>query len=108
MHTAASRLKFDRRFYLSASVAALALVFWGFAPSYYLKLIFGAPELPLRLHIHGVVMSSWLVLFVVQACLVSSGHTALHRRLGTVGVLIGLAVVVLGSTTTFNAAAREV
>jgi hypothetical protein len=108
MNTSAAPLKFDRRFYLAAGAIALGLVFWGFAHTYYLKLIFGSPKLPVRLHIHGAVMSSWLVLFVAQAYLISSRRIALHRRLGIAGVFIGLLVVILGSTTTFNAAAREV
>jgi hypothetical protein len=100
--------RFDRRFYLGAGVAASALVFWGFSPTYYLKLIFGAPVLPTRLHIHGAVMSSWLVLFFVQALLISARRTQWHRRLGTIGVLVAIGVVLVGSTTTINAAAREV
>jgi hypothetical protein len=102
------RPSFDRRFYLGAALAAGALVFWGFAPSYYLKLIFGSPALSARLHIHGAVMSSWIVLFVVQACLISARRVALHRRLGVLGILLATLVVILGTTTTFNAAAREV
>src|ERR1700742_1208582 len=103
-----SRLGFDRRFYLGAGLVALALVFWGFAHTYYLKLIFGTPALSTRLHIHGAIMSSWLVLFFVQAFLVSAHRVVLHRRLGVAGVLIAILVVIAGGTTTFNAAAREV
>jgi hypothetical protein len=100
--------RFDRRFYFGAGVVALGLVFWGFAPSYYLKLIFGTPPLATRLHIHGAVMSSWLVLFFVQACLISARRADLHRRLGIIGIVIAIGVVLLGSTTTIGAAAREV
>lgn len=103
-----ARRHFDRRFYFGAGQVALGLVFWGFAPSYYLKLIFGTPQLSTRLHIHGAVMSSWLALFFVQACLISARRTDLHRRLGILGIVIAIGVVLLGSTTTFNAAAREV
>jgi hypothetical protein len=103
-----ARRHFDRRFYLGAGLVAVALVFWGFAPTYYLKLIFAAPALPTRLHIHGAVMSSWLVLFFVQAILVSAGRTQWHRRLGIIGVCVAIGVVLVGSSTTINAAAREV
>jgi hypothetical protein len=99
---------FDRRFYLGVGVVAVGLVFWGFAPTYYLKLLFGAPALSARLHIHGAVMSSWLLVFFVQACLISARRVDLHRRLGLAGVVIAILVVIMGSTTTFNAAAREV
>jgi len=102
------RRKFDHRFYLGAGLVALGLVFWGFAHTYYLKLIFESPPLPVRLHIHGAVMSSWLVLFFAQACLISARRVDWHRRLGSVGIVIAILVVILGSTTTFNAAAREV
>jgi hypothetical protein len=100
--------RFDRRFYLGAGLVALGLVFWGFAHTYYLKLIFGTPALSARLHIHGAVMSSWLVLFVAQACLISARRTDLHRRLGIIGVFVATGVVLVGSSATISAAAREV
>lgn len=103
-----ARGHFDRRFYLGAGLIALGLVVWGFAPTYYLKLIFGTPALPTRLHIHGAIMSSWLVLFFVQAILVSAHRTQWHRRLGIVGVFVAIGVVLVGSSTTINAAVREV
>jgi hypothetical protein len=108
MDTVTIRRNFDRRFYLGAGLAAVTLVFWGFAPSYYLKLIFGAPQLTPRLHFHGAVMSAWILLFFVQAYLISAHRVAWHRRLGMLGILLALLVVILGTTTTFNAAAREV
>jgi hypothetical protein len=100
--------RFDRRFYLGAGLLSAGLVFWGFAHTYYLKLLFGSPALSTRLHIHGAVMTSWLLLFFVQACLISAHRVALHRRLGLAGTVIAILVVIMGSTTTFNAAAREV
>jgi len=103
-----ARRNFDRRFYLGVASVAVGLVFWGFAPTYYLKLLFGSPALSTRLHIHGAIMSSWLAVFFVQACLISARRVDLHRRLGLAGVVIAILVVIMGSTTTFNAAAREV
>jgi len=103
-----ARRHLDHRFYLGTGLVALGLVFWGFAPTYYLKLIFGTPQLPTRLHIHGAVMSSWLILFFVQACLISARRAQWHRRLGIIGIIIAIGVVLLGSTTTIGAAAREV
>ena len=97
-----------RRFYLGAGAAALGLVFWGFARSYYLKLLFGSPELPVRLHIHGAVMTSWVVLFFIQTFLVARRRIDLHRRLGAFGSVIAVLVVVVGSLATLHAAAREV
>jgi len=74
----------------------LALNLVGFAPSYFLRGYFGAPELPLRTHIHGAIFTSWFVLFVVQTSLVSRRRAALHRRLGAIGVVLMLAMVTSG------------
>src|ERR1700722_221503 len=103
-----ARHHFERRFYLGAGLIALGLVVWGFAPTYYLKLIFGTPVLPTRLHIHGAIMSSWLVLFFVHAIVVSAHRTQWHRRLGTIGVFVAIGAVLVGSSTANNAAVREV
>jgi hypothetical protein len=102
------RRQFDRRFHLGAGLVALGLVFWGFAHTYYLKLVFETPPLSTRLHIHGAVMSSWLVLYFAQTCLICARRVDWHRRLGVVGIVIAILVVILGSTTTIDAAAREV
>ncbi len=99
---------FDRRFYLGASAVFLALVFWVFARSYYLKVFFDAPRLPLLLHIHGAVMSGWVVLLMVQSSLIAARRVRWHRQLGAFGAAWAVLVVILGSTTTVHAAAREV
>jgi hypothetical protein len=82
--------------------AVVATVFLGFAPTFYLRSTFN-PDRPLSilLHIHGVFLSAWIVLFFVQAILIVSGSPALHRRLGwamsglaaCIVVLMGAAIV---------------
>lgn len=86
-------------FYRSAALAALAVVLFGFAPSFYLKFLFHKPPaLTLLLVAHGVVMTTWFALFIVQAQLVAAGRTDLHRRLGVFGAVLALALVLLGTT----------
>lgn len=94
----------ERRMYFWAGVAAVLVVFAGFARTFYLKIAFGTPELPLLVHLHGLVMTSWFVLFVTQARLVAAGRTDLHRRLGVIGALLAVAVVVVGVTVAINGA----
>src|SRR5665213_4439617 len=67
-----SSRRFDRRLYLGASLIFLALVFWTFARTFYLKPFFGTPPLSALLHIHGVVMSGWVVLLVVHTSLIAA------------------------------------
>ena len=105
---AGSRRPPKRRFYLGASLLFLALVFWTFARTFYLKALFKAPPLPPLLHVHGAVMTGWVVLLVVQSGLVAVHRVQWHRRLGVFGAAWAVLVVVFGTTTTIHAAVREV
>jgi hypothetical protein len=79
--------------------AAMALVvFVGFAPTYYLRPRFVPEPLPLYLHVHGLVFSAWIVLLAAQSMLIATRRTAMHRRLGWMGAVLGALVVVAGTT----------
>jgi hypothetical protein len=82
--------------YMGAALAAIAIAFAGFAPTYYLKGVLDGPELSTLKHVHGIVMTAWLALFLVQARLVATGKVAMHRRLGVAGIV--LAALVVGVT----------
>ena len=86
-----------------AAVAALvALV--GFGRTFYLKAFFGTPTLTPLVHIHGLVMTLWVALYVVQTWLVASHRTHIHRRLGIFGALWACVVLIVGTTTGIVAA----
>lgn len=59
----------ERLFYVGMAVVFLVTVFAGFSRSYFLKAHFGTPELSLMLHVHGVVFTSWILLFLAQTTL---------------------------------------
>jgi hypothetical protein len=85
----------DRRLYAGVAIGTALITFIGFAQTYYLKVLFGTPPLRLLLHTHGLVMTTWFVLFFVQVRLVAVHRTDLHRRLGVAGAVVaGLALVV--------------
>jgi hypothetical protein len=94
--------------YIVAALACALIAVTGFARSYYLKSLFGRPPLPLLLHVHGVIMSSWCVLFFVQAYLVATHRVRVHRRLGILGAALASLVVAVGTYATVEATAREV
>lgn len=96
LDTPIARAPGERPLFTWYAIVALAVIFVGFAPTWYLKPLFGAPELSTLKHVHGVVMTSWFVLFLVQARLAASGNIALHRRLGVAGALIAVLVVAVG------------
>jgi hypothetical protein len=97
----------DRRLYVWFAVFIPIIVLAGFARSYYLKGFFGFPELPsLLVHVHGIVMTSWVVLFVTQVTLVATGRTKTHQRLGVFGALLAVLIVIVGVLTAIAGAAR--
>jgi len=98
----------DRLFYSGMALAILAVVFVGFAPSYYLKGYFQGKPLPWILHAHGAVFTSWILLFAVQATLIAKRRVDLHRRLGVAGAILAAALVAIGLTAARWAVKRDV
>ncbi len=97
----------DRRLYILAAILTPLIVLAGFARTYYLKPLFGTPELPGRIvHLHGIVMTTWVILFVVQVSLVATRRTKVHQRLGIFGAVLAGLIVVVGILTALYAAAR--
>jgi uncharacterized membrane protein len=93
------RKRRERLFYTGMSVALVITVFAGFSRTYYLRPYFtSAPLMPL-LHLHGLVFTSWLVLFVTQTTLVAAHRTDIHRRLGILGGVIATLMILIGVST---------
>jgi len=89
----------ERLFYSGMAVAILITVFAGFSRSYFLKGHFGTPELSFLLHLHGLVFTAWVLLFLVQTTLVAARRTDIHRRLGALGGVLAVLVLILGTAT---------
>jgi hypothetical protein len=94
----------DRRFYTWAAMGAIAIVFAGFARTYFLKTSFGTPALSTLVHVHGLVMTLWFTFFLMQVRLVAMRRTHLHRRTGVAGALVAAAVLIVGIATAITAA----
>jgi hypothetical protein len=79
----------------------LLAVFVSFSPTFYLRtLVSETARFPIAgpyLYVHGVIMTAWYVLFVVQGTLAASGRVGIHRRLGRVGAFLAVAVVLSGA-----------
>ena len=88
-----------RRFYVGLAIAVLITVFLGFSRTYFLKSYFGTPELSLLVHLHGLVFTSWVLLFLAQTTLVATDRTDLHRRLGVGGAVLAALLLIVGTTT---------
>ena len=87
----------EHRFFRAMSLLVAAVVFVGFAPTYYLGPFLGAKPLPARVvHVHALVFTCWIALLVIQTSLAGSGRVQLHRRLGLVGLGLAPVMVILG------------
>lgn len=89
----------ERLFYIGMAIAILITVFAGFSRSYFLKAQFRTPELSLLLHVHGLVFTAWVLLFLAQTSLVAARRTDIHRRLGVLGGVLAALVLILGTAT---------
>ena len=84
------------RFYLLIAFALAAFVIVGFSKSYYLKLFSGLPPLTTVLHLHAIVFTVWLGLFIAQAWLVAAHRVDLHRKLGIASAAFAAVVFAVG------------
>ena len=90
----------DRWIYVFTAASFILIVLAGFIPSSLAKI--GAvqagarPPFPLVMHVHAVLMGSFLLLLLAQTTLVATGRCELHRRLGVAAMIIAPAMVVAG------------
>jgi hypothetical protein len=94
---AASAVTFRGRFFFVVmACAVIVAVFVGFAPTFYLRGSFVQTRpMSVLLHVHGMVFSAWITLFLVQSLLIARGSRRLHQRLGWLGAMMAVAMVIL-------------
>lgn len=90
----------EHRLYWLIAILFLLVVLAGFARTYYLKFAFAAPPLPGTLvHLHGILMTAWVALFLTQVYLISAKHIKAHMSLGMLGVALAIAIIPVGFMT---------
>ena len=98
----------EHRFFTGMGIAALLVALIGFAPTYYLRSFSTLEPLTTLVHVHGILATSWLVLYIAQSSLVAVHRTDLHRRIGPAGAVLALLVVLVGYVTAIEAARQGV
>jgi len=87
---------YDSRFFSTMAVLILATTAIGFSRTYYLNGLFHAP-LPSRIiHLHALVFTLWILLYVVQTALVPIGRIAIHKKLGIAAFGFACVTVAVG------------
>ncbi len=86
-------------FYTWGAVAAVLVVLAGFTRTFYLNPYLAKFPLTGLQELHGAIMTTWFATFAVQARLVASGRTRIHRRVGVFGAVVAALVLIVGTTT---------
>jgi len=111
--------KAEHNYFAATGIWYILIVFWGFAPSFYLSNFFENPEpLPKHLVIHGIIFTIWIVLYAIQVLLIRFTNFQLHQQLGIFGLCILILMIpsgifpsiykVYAGTTTIDAAGHNV
>jgi hypothetical protein len=87
-------------FYRHIAIALSLFVIIGFSRTYYLRFLSDLPPLTTLVHLHSLVFSAWLLVFIAQTRLVAAQRFDLHMKLGIAAVALAAAVVVIGFATT--------
>jgi hypothetical protein len=90
----------DRWIYVFMAAWFIVIVLVGFIPDAMMKVAMvkagTRPPFPPILHVHAVLMGSFLLLLLAQTWLMATGRKALHMQLGVVGIVLAAALVVAG------------
>jgi hypothetical protein len=90
------------RFYVGIALLAALIAAMGFWPTYFGPLLAGTVDQPPVIHVHAAIFSGWIALFGAQVVLAATGHIALHRQLGAVGIWYGVVIIIVGVFTAFS------
>ena len=87
------------QFYVAIALVLAALIFGGFARTYYLRAWFEVPPITMLLHLHSIVFTTWFALFVIQTRLIAAHRIRAHMQLGIAAATVAALVVILGVAT---------
>ncbi len=90
----------DRWIYVFTAASFVVMVLAGFIPSSLNKIELVRsglrPPFPLVMHLHAVLMGSFLLLLLAQTWLMATGRNSYHMRLGLVSMVLVPAIVIVG------------
>lgn len=90
----------DRWIYVFTAASFIAIVLAGFIPSSLEKIAAvqagQRPPFPVVMHMHAVLMGSFLLLLLAQTTMVATGRCEAHMKLGLASLIVAPAIVVVG------------
>lgn len=88
----------ERRFFVLMAGFAVFVAIFGFSQRYFLPLAAGTLHVPRIVHLHGLLMWGWTVLFFAQSYLACTGQLRRHRAFGMAGIAVMTLCVWTGAT----------
>src|SRR5262245_56491274 len=85
-----------QKVYRNTAILIILIMFgvqWGFYQTY-------TSQFPnfinktVTIHVHGILLMTWLVLLVVQPLLINTGRAKLHRTIGQVSYVLGPLIII--------------
>lgn len=98
----------EHRFFFASSLMCLTVALIGFGPGFVHAVTTDISAIPLRIHLHGVVMMAWLLLFVQQTRLVQRHSLRLHRRMGKLSIVLFSLVIISDIVISLNSLTKTV
>src|SRR5882724_8629944 len=101
-------MRSDRYFYSTAAALILVIMFCGFMPFFLSghgqngRII--APDIFPVVVVHGLGITAWYVLSLVQSLLITVKNRRLHMKLGWTSVAVALVVAVSGGLVAIRSA----
>ena len=90
----------DRWIFVFMAAWFIAITLAGFIPDSIMKIGMvragTRPPFPIVLHMHAVLMGSFLLMLMTQTVLMATGRRALHMQSGVVGMVLAVALVAVG------------
>lgn len=107
----AERGSAERKFFSRMALFLAALVFLGFAPSFYLRDVVPSyprpnPSLTYWVMLHGAVFTAWMLAVIAQTQLIAAGRRDIHMKLGAATVVLAIAMIPLMYVVTAGQVAR--
>jgi hypothetical protein len=91
----------EHRYFLAAAIVLTFLVLWAFSFEY--RDLIHPSQFTVLVQVHGLVMFTWVGLFLTQVALIVWHRPLWHRRLGEIGMGVAVLVVALGVPTVITA-----
>lgn len=87
-HSVLATQTHGRYFYLWMAGAFVLIAFGGFSPTYWMPVATGTFKAPPIIHVHGILMFTWVCFYFSQTALVATGRTLNHRNWGLAGIAL--------------------